>query len=234
MSDFDIDAFGKSIGAMVREMIEPLAKRLEELEGRDVVKELLSTEKVDTLIDVSVAAYLEANPPAAGVDGKDGEKGDKGEDGVGVVDALIDRNDELVVTFADGRSKNLGKVVGRDGKDGIGQDGKDGRDGLSFDSVQGEYIAEKGYVLTLANQDRKTEIVLPYMTHKGFWREGMQVKAADSITHDGALWIAKRDNTAKPCMENSEDWQLAARKGRDGKDGQKVYVERQPVKLGAD
>lgn len=228
MTDFDPVAFGRDMGAMFREMLDPLAKRLEELEGRDVVKELLSTDRVETLIDVAVSAHLEANPPPSG---KDGDKGEKGADGVGITDALIDRDNNLVVMFADGRSKSLGPVVGKDGQDGIGRDGKDG---IGFDSVRGEYVAEKGFVLTLANAERSTELVLPYMAHKGFWREGMMLKAAESITHDGALWIAKRDNTTKPCMENADDWQLAARKGRDGKDGQKVYVESKPVKLGAD
>ena len=66
----------------------------------------------------------------------------------------------------------------------------------------------------------------------GFWREGMKCFALQAITHDGALWIAKRDTAAKPCLENADDWQLAARKGRDGRDGKDGKPPPGPVKLG--
>ncbi|WP_242880840.1 hypothetical protein, partial [Stenotrophomonas maltophilia] len=56
--------------------------------------------------------------------------------------------------------------------------------------------------------------------------------AGESITHDGALWIAKRSNASKPCLENDQDWALGARKGRDGKDGKSVRVSAEPVQLG--
>lgn len=157
-----------------------------------------------------VAKHLAAHPP------KDGA------DGVGLAGAMIDRTGELVVTTTKGEAIKLGKVVG-----------EDGRDGLSFETARGEYDAERGFVITLAAGERKTELVLPYMVHRGFWREGLGTKAGQSITHDGALWIAKRDNASRPCLENEQDWALAARKGRDGKDGKSVRLQAEPVKLGA-
>ena len=39
----------------------------------------------------------------------------------------------------------------------------------------------------------------------------------DAITWGGSLWIALRDNTEKP--ESGDAWQLAVKKGRDGRDG---------------
>lgn len=167
----------------------------------------------DEQIAAQVAKHLAANPPQAGADG------------IGLAGALIDRTGALVITTTKGEAVNLGQVVGNDGKDG--------RDGLSFDSAAGHYDAERGYVLTLADGDRKAEFVLPYMVHRGFWREGMGTKEGQSVTHDGALWIAKRANASKPCMENADDWYLAARKGRDGKDGKSVKVPQGPVHLGA-
>ena len=50
-----------------------------------------------------------------------------GEDGVGIASASIDANGNLVLTYTDGRSTNVGYVVGADGKDG-----KDGKDGVIF------------------------------------------------------------------------------------------------------
>ncbi|QNH21255.1 hypothetical protein HEP73_02169 [Xanthomonas sp. GW] len=164
----------------------------------------------DEQIGVQVAKHLAAHPP------KDGS------DGVGLAGAIIDRGGHLVITTTKGEAIKLDKVVG-----------KDGLDGLSFESAAGHYDAERGFVITLAAGERRNELVLPYMVHRGFWREGLGTKAGQSITHDGALWIAKRDNASRPCLENEQDWALAARKGRDGKDGKSVRVPVEPVKLGA-
>jgi hypothetical protein len=259
--------FGKQMGALVREGLAPVLKRLDELESRqpergekgepgergadaepldadlivsDVMAMILGGESLKTLVDLqvseSMAEWLKANPIQNGLDGAPGPQGpqgpdgQKGADGIGLADALIDREGALVVTMTDGRHKSLGVVVGKDGNHG--EKGMDGKDGLSFETVSGEYDASRGYVLTLSAGDRTKELVLPYLTHKGFWSEGKQVKAAESITHDGALWIAKRDTTAKPCIENADDWALAARKGRDGRDGKDGKPPPGPVKLG--
>lgn len=157
----------------------------------------------------AVAKHLTDNPPQPGADG------------VGLAGAMIDRAGELVITTTKGEAVRLGKVVG-----------EDGRDGLSFETAAGEYDAERGFVLTLGAGDRRKEFVLPYMVHRGFHRDGLGMKAGQSVTHDGALWIAKRDNASRPCLENADDWILAARKGRDGKDGKSVRVPAAPVQLG--
>lgn len=192
-----------------------------------VLAKLLASDRLKTLADLAastaVVEHFEANPVRHGKDGRDGadgeqgpqgEKGDQGaagSDGVGLADALIDRDGALVITMTDGRAKSLGPVVGRDGADG--------RDGIAFDKCIGEFDPARGYVLRFMAGDTVSEHVLPYMRHGGFWSEGKSAMAGESWTQDGALYIAKRDTTAKPCIENKEDWILAARKGRDGKDG---------------
>lgn len=206
----------------------------------ELVAELVKSEAMAPLIDLmvadAVAKHFEANPVRDGRDGERGPQGEKGEagergadgkDGTGLADALIDRDGALVLTMTDGRAKTLGVVVGRDGADG-----KNGRDGIDFDKCVGHFDAERGYVLTLSAGDTSVEHVLPYMRHGGFWSEGKGAKAGESWTHDGALWIAKRDNGSKPCLENREDWILAARKGRDGKDGRNGIDRTAPVKVG--
>jgi Collagen triple helix repeat (20 copies) len=55
-----------------------------------------------------------------GVDGKDGAaglNGKDGRDGLGLVDAVIDRAGHLILTGSDGRTKDVGQVVGKDGQD---------------------------------------------------------------------------------------------------------------------
>jgi len=183
------------------------------VEALPVPKDGVDAEPVtEQQISAAVAKHLAAHPPQAGADG------------VGLAGAMIDRSGELVITTTKGEAIRLGVVVGRDGEDG--------QHGLSFETASGEYDSERGFVITLGSGERRTELVLPYMVHRGFHRDGLGMKAGQSVTHDGALWIAKRANASKPCLENADDWILAARKGRDGKDGRSVRVPSGPVCLG--
>lgn len=220
----------------------------------DVVAELVKTEVLAPLIDLlvaeAVAKHFEANPVQHGRDGKDGadgrdgadgarglqgEKGEPGaagadgQDGVGLADALIDRDGALVLTMTDGRAKALGVVIGHDGAAGA-----DGRDGLSMVDVTRTYDAEAHEVVerwTVAGEEKELRYPAGGIRPGGFWREGMKCHALQAITHDGALWIAKRDTAARPCLDNADDWQLAARKGRDGRDGKDGKPPPGPVSL---
>ena len=60
-----------------------------------------------------------------------------GKDGTSITSCLINESGELVITYSDGNSENLGTIVAKDGKDGVdGKDGKDGTDGK--DGVDGK------------------------------------------------------------------------------------------------
>lgn len=53
--------------------------------------------------------------------------------------------------------------------------------------------------------------------YRGYWRDGSTAKRGDAFTHDGSVWWAARNTKDKPCNE-SADWHVAVRKGRDGRD----------------
>lgn len=53
-----------------------------------------------------------------GTNGTNGIDGTNGKDGIGITNAEINTSGELILTYSDGKSANLGKVVGSDGKDG--------------------------------------------------------------------------------------------------------------------
>lgn len=53
-----------------------------------------------------------------GTNGIDGVDGVDGKDGIGITNAEINTSGELILTYSNGTSANLGKVVGADGKDG--------------------------------------------------------------------------------------------------------------------
>ena len=154
---------------------------------------------------------LEARKPEKGVQGDAGEPGADGKDGAGVADLLIGRDGNLVATMTDGRTKSLGLVVGKDGAAG-----RDGKDGADFTHVEIEYDGER--TIIVRGKDGEIRKNVPVPLDRGYWREGMESKQADIVTHDGNAWIALRDTKAKPDHSNKEDWRLFARRGRDGRD----------------
>lgn len=147
-----------------------------------------------------VQDYFEAFPVPAGKDGADGKDGAPGRDG----------------------QPGAPGAAGRDGKDGAdGRDGKDGaagRDGLGFDDLSFEYDGERTVTLRFARgSDVKTfPIDLPIPIFRDAWTE-RQYKRGDMVMWGGSLFCATRDTRAKP--DSNDDWKLATRRGRDGKNG---------------
>ena len=73
----------------------------------------------------------------AGLGGADGKDGTNGTDGVGVASSEINALGELVITYSDGNTVNLGRVVGNDGAQGVqGEKGEKGDKGDQ--GIQGE------------------------------------------------------------------------------------------------
>jgi hypothetical protein len=231
MTEFDPVEFGRSIGAMIREAVEPLKsenaelrKEIEALKERehgriedqaveidvsDVVKELLASDGIKQLVGLEVESFLTENPPA---DGKDG---------AGIADLLIDRDGNLVATFTDGRMKSLGVVVGKDGAPG--------RDGKDLSALSAEFDDTGLTIHTAAGAIRK-EFELPH--DGGYWSENNRTHRKGAIvTHNGIAFIAKRATTAEPKTEENDDWRILARKGRDGKDGRNGIDKTAPVKV---
>lgn len=100
----------------------------------------------------------EGKQGAPGKDGKDGKPGAKGKngkdgkDGRGIEDVYIDDNGHLIIVFTDGEKKDVGKVVGKDGVNGIGFAGAQGKPGQNGISVVDTKIDNKGHlIVTLSN-----------------------------------------------------------------------------------
>lgn len=55
------------------------------------------------------------------------------------------------------------------------------------------------------------------MTYVGTWQKAGMYRRNNAVTHDGSLWIAVKDAPeSKP--GSSDEWQLAVKAGRDGRD----------------
>ena len=244
--------FGKAMAAIVKEATAPLLKRIEELEARqpeqgppgdpgrdaepvevsEVVREILGSDELRTLVNLEAVAYMKENPPADGEDGepgRDGEpgkKGDPGEDGAGIADLLIDRDGNLTATFTDGRMKSLGLVVGKDGAPG--------RDGADLTEIGMDFDGER----TVTVKGRTGEVTkrLPIPLWRGYWSEKVVAERGDILTHNGTAYIAIVDNPkCEPGVgKYDHEWKVFTRKGRDGKDGRNGVDKTAPVKVKPD
>lgn len=128
-------------------------------------------------------------------------------DGAGVAGAMIDRDGNLNLTLTNGEIKNLGRV-----------EGKDGVDGISLESFDLEYLPESHEIAAKSScAGRVKELRYPAggIRPAGYWRDGSKAKAGDVWTRNGSMWIAKRDTSVSP-EPKSEDWYLAVQRGRDG------------------
>jgi hypothetical protein len=233
---FDPEAFGKAMGEAIREAVAPLTQRIAELEKRldewpvpvngkdgqdgapgaagkdcdmEVVKSLLADMVKQIPVPKDGRDGKDGKDGRDGADGKDGAPGEKGADGIGMAGSMIDRDGNLLVTMTNGEVKNLGAVVGKDGRDGV--------DGIGLDSFDLEYLEETHEIrIKAACAGRVKEVKFPAggIRPGGYWREGTKAKAGEVYTHDGTSYVAKCDTLSKP--DGKGDWIILSRKGRDG------------------
>ena len=190
---------------------------------------------------------LQGKDGVDGANGKDGADGLHGKDGAGVVDAMLDRTGQLVLTLSNGQTKTVGLVVGKDGANGQdgqpgrdvdpllvkefltgelakwprpkdGQDGRDGTDGFGFEDLSLVFDEMKGWAVRFSRQDLTKDFPVPIPFDAGVWRPGRQYPAGAGVTVKGAWWIAQQTTSVRPGDEN-----LASRSWRlavrGGKDG---------------
>lgn len=221
----ELEAVSKELAAL--KAIEPVAPTTIK-EARVELGKLVIEMSDGQLFNAGEVSGPKGEKGEPGQDGKPGEPGQDGKpgaDGAGIADALIDRDGKLTLTFSDGRTKSLGEIVGKDGQDGKpgadgadGAPGKDGVDGLGFEDLGFEMVDERHFKVFARRGDKTVELIhrVPTILYRGVFREGDAYEPGDAVTHGGCLWIAKADAPGRP-TEGSE-WQLAVKKGRDGRD----------------
>lgn len=167
--------------------------------------------------------------------GKDGLDGLHGKDGRGIADLLINQDGALVASFTDGATKSVGRVVGGNGNDGApgrdGADGANGKDGFSLKNFDAELMPD-GRTLLLKFADATdtsfaVELGIPAIIYRDVFKDGQSYERGDVVTWAGSLWHCNEPTTDKP-GEGAKAWTLAAKRGRDGKDG--VVVAREAPK----
>ena len=197
------------IPAMIGEAVAEAVKAIPAPKDGDP-GESITVDDVAPLIRDEVAKAVSAIPAA--------------KDGVGLAGALIDRDGNLVVTLTNGEAKTLGPVVGKDA-----DPAQPGRDGLGFEDMSFEEKDGRLYAV-FRRGDIVKEARLPGISYRGVWKSG-EYLTGDSVTFGACQWIAKADTTDKP--GEGDAWQLAVRKGRDGRDGEvKPSKIADPIRVG--
>jgi hypothetical protein len=256
MTEFDPVEFGRSIGAMIREAVEPLEKanaelrkeiealrarepdRIEtiveappvEIDVSDVVKELLASGEIKQLVGLEVASYLTENPPPPGRDGKDGDKGDPGEPGKSVT------LDDVSVFLEAAVAKHVLDFERRAGEkldraiERIPAP-KDGRDGVDLTELSLDYDGER--TVTVKGRTGTVTKRVPVPLWRGYWSPSVVAEKGDILTHNGTAYIAIVDNPkCEPGVgKYDHEWKVFARKGRDGRDGRNGIDKTAPVKV---
>jgi hypothetical protein len=133
--------------------------------------------------------------------------------------AVIDRDGGLVLTFGDGSTRTLGRVVGQDGKDGVdGQDGTPGPAGLGFEDLDVS-LDEDGRTLVLKFERGALaevfELELPVLVYRGVYAVERVYRPGDCVTFGGSAWVCHCLTSTRP--GEGDEWQLAVKRGRDGK-----------------
>ncbi len=210
------------------------------LDGKDGADGLAGKDGADGGQGKDGAPGLDGKDGAPGLDGKDGEPGrdgidgKDGKDGTSVtlddVAPLVEATVAKAVAAVPAAKDGAPGADGEDGRDGLpgvpgltgekGVDGIDGKDGLGFDDVQVEHDGHGGFTLKFIRGDRSKTFgtfQVPRFEYHGVWTPKQYV-TGDSVTWAGSLWIAKTNTSMKP-GDGSDGWQLAVKRGADGKNG---------------
>jgi hypothetical protein len=175
-------------------------------------------------------ATLKADRPKDGKDGRDGKDGVDGADGADGKDGAGGQQGPKGEPGEAGKSVDpeTVRIMVRDAfiqapKPKDGKDGTDGKDGLGFDDLRLEFDGERAlkFVFERGTQIKEFAVTIPAMIDRGVFDHKATYTKGDVVSYGGSMWIAKADKTDKTPGDDSGDWRLAVKRGRDGKPGEK-------------
>lgn len=159
---------------------------------------------------------------------KDGKDGAAGKAGASVtVDDLAPIMESALAKWALDFERRAHDILQRaidrmtlpkDGKDGAA--GNDGRDTLAMTGISVE-IQEDGRTLEVTCESNGQRFVktarISSMLYRGVYQAERAYERGDCVTFGGSVFVALEDTKSKP--ESDKTWQLAVKRGRDGRDG---------------
>lgn len=96
--------------------------------------------------------------------------------------------------------------------------GEKGDDGLGFEDMDACVLDDDRTIelsFRRGEEEKCFTFKWPTMIYRDVFKDGSEYQQGDVVTWAGSLWHCNKATTAKP---GTEDWTLAAKKGRDGKD----------------
>lgn len=176
--------------------------------GGELLSEINKTEVTFTVDGDMLITVIVAD--VKGDKGDQGDAGNNGAAGVGVKDAVVDENGNLIITLTDGTVYNLGNVTGakgdkgdagKDGQDGQnGQDGSNGSNGLNGTGIQSAHIDADGNLIITFTDGVVTNLGKIVGTDGKDGKDGADGKDGIGIKgcridDDGNLILTLTDNT---------------------------------------
>lgn len=217
------------VEAMLRRMVDeiPRPKDAEPLDPEAVASDaaaiLLRSDGLKAICDLVATEAVTALPPAQ--KGEPGQSVTFEEVAAKLLPLLEDRFEATAsrhVLDIERRAQGvLERAVAAMPKPKDGENGRDGKDGRSVESFERAYDPETHEIVErwiAAEQPQELRYTAGGIRGRGYWREGVEAKAAEAWTHDGTMWIAVRATKEKPSI-SSPDWYIGARRGRDGERG---------------
>lgn len=133
---------------------------------------------------------------------------------IGFADAMIDKDGCLVLVDGTGRTKSLGVVVGKDGE--RGDDGET----LTLDNFNVVRTDERTIEIEFTKGDmtHSFELEFPFPIYRNAFKEGETYSPGDMVSWAGSVWHCAKATSAKP--GDGDEWTLAVKRGRDGKNAQ--------------
>jgi len=198
-----------------------------------VSKFLLSNppEVKDEHIADHVAKFLDTNPPKPGKDGQDGKDGERGLDALQIeILTKIDTEKRYPRgTYARYKGGIVRAMRDTDPGEPM-QSGWEimvnGLDDVQIHQLQGGEFAIK--TILTSGQSNIVKAYIPAMEYKGVWKESHgEYAKGHTVTQNGSLWVCLKATTDKP--GSSDSWQLAVKKGTDGKDLNVVKTQKPEV-----
>lgn len=220
----EVEALAKALAPVVKSAIERYVSQLRsEMESAlagmaEKLKEIVPPTQPSIDEIASAAAAL----VPAGKDGADGKDGKDGVDGrspsVEEVAAVFERRfSDLQLHWERQARETFEKAVDRMP---LPKDGKDGRDAVGLDGFDIE-LAEDGRTVVVRMQAGEAKIEksvkIASVLDRGVFAKEAAYERGDGVSYGGCLWIAQKD-APEGVPGGSNDWRLAVKKGRDGKD----------------
>ena len=202
------------------ELMAHMDKRIEELptpkDGESV-----TVEDVLPAIEAKIAEKMAEIPAAK--DGKDGIDGKNGRDGIDGKDALqleVLPSVDMQKSFPRGTYALHNGGLIRAYQQTQGENGWETVQNGIADTQITQLDARNFTIACRHTNGRVTEqaFSMPALIYRNIYQEGKDYQQGDVVTFGGSLWHCDKDTQTKPGTKDS-DWSLAAKKGRDGKDG---------------